>query len=215
MAVRDRMMDPVMIEEAPDKTKRAGRRRLGWVLGVLLVAFLAFGGLAWTIDAYGQVERAGPADALVVLGARVLPGGEPDDSLRCRTLKAVELYRHGLAPVLICTGGVGDNPPAESRVAAALAERSGVPGNRIELEEHSTSTRENAEYAARICRERGWRKVVVVSDPYHLFRARRAFEREGLTALTSPALDCRRNRSTRERVIWTLRETVLVLRDWF
>ena len=82
-----------MTKEA--KAKRARRRRVVWVLGLLLVGLLAFGGLAWTIDAYGQVERAGPAEALVVLGARVLPGGEPDDSLRCRTLKAVCAGRAG------------------------------------------------------------------------------------------------------------------------
>jgi uncharacterized SAM-binding protein YcdF (DUF218 family) len=185
------------------------------LLGVIAIGAALFLALAWQIDAYGQVDRAATADALVVLGARVLPGGEPDDSLRARTLKAVELYRQGIASTLICTGGVGDNPPAESRVAADLAIRSGVPAEKIQLEEHSTSTRENAEYAARICREQGWKKVVVVSDPYHLFRARRAFEREGLTVLTSPALDCRRNRNPRERVLWTLRETVLVLRDYF
>jgi uncharacterized SAM-binding protein YcdF (DUF218 family) len=186
---------------------------VGICLGVIAVACAALLGLAWRIDSYGQVEGAVPADALVVLGARVLPGGEPDDSLRVRTLKAVRLYQEGIAPYVICTGGVGDNPPAESRVAADLAITCGVPAEKVLLEEHSTSTRENAEYAARICRERGWKRVVVVSDPYHLYRARRAFEREGLTVSTSPARACRRNRSPRLRVFWTLRETLLVLRE--
>lgn len=178
------------------------------VVGALLA-------LAFRIDAYGQVDRAEKADAIVVLGARVLPSGEAEDSLRSRTLRAAELYRAGIAPVVICTGGVGDHPPAEAQVAAALAEKNGVPAKDLLLEEHSTSTRENAEYAARICRERGWKRVVVVSDPYHLYRARNDFERVGLTVSVSPALNCRRNRVLSERVWWTLRETAAVLRDVF
>jgi uncharacterized SAM-binding protein YcdF (DUF218 family) len=179
------------------------------VLGGLLLA------LAIRVDTYGQVDRAEEADAMVVLGARVLPSGEAGDSLRSRTLRAVDLYRQGLAPVIIFTGGVGDNPPAEARVAAELAAQNGVPEKDRLLEEHSTSTRENAEYAARICREHGWKRVVVVSDPYHLFRAQREFERAGLVAYTSPALACRRNRVLSERVWWTLRETAVVIRDAF
>jgi len=195
-----------------DRRRIARRTVLLAAVGTVILGLLA---LALRIDSYGQVDRAQKADAIVVLGARVLPDGEPADSLRTRTLQAVKLYRDGIAPAIICTGGVGDNPPAEAKVSAALAARNGVPQEDLVLEEHSTSTRENAEYAARICRERGWKRVVVVSDPYHLLRAGREFERAGLVPYTSPALDCRRNRVPSERIWWTLRETALIIRDSF
>lgn len=208
----DREGNPEVSGAKGDRRKVTRRIAILAATGTVIAALLA---LALRIDSYGQVDRAEKADAIVVLGARVLPNGEPADSLRTRTLQAAKLYRDGIAPVIICTGGVGDNPPAESKVSAALAAQNGVPQQDLILEEHSTSTRENAEYAARICRERGWKRVVVVSDPYHLLRASREFERAGLVPYTSPALDCRRNRVISERIWWTLRETALVIRDSF
>ena len=161
------------------------------------------------LDAYGQYDRTQPAQAIVVLGARVDENGLPGTSLRARTLHAVQLYHQGLAPKIICTGGVGTNPPAEAKAAALLALRHGVPAADVLLEDESTSTWENVSNTARICRAHGWTKVIVVSDPYHLWRARRNFETMGLMAYPSPTL----NRQPLLRLHMTAREAILVLRD--
>src|SRR6185503_13743198 len=78
-----------------------------------LVGVLTCGvfGLAWRVDRFGQRERAAPADALVVLGARVMPGGVPSGALLARVEKAVELYQRGLAPRLVFSGGIGVHAP--------------------------------------------------------------------------------------------------------
>lgn len=68
-------------------------------------------------------------------------------------------------------------------------------------------------YAAEICRAHGWRQVIVVSDPYHLWRARYLFDRQGITAFPSPARDCVRNRKLSLRVRWTLREALAVMHE--
>jgi uncharacterized SAM-binding protein YcdF (DUF218 family) len=168
-------------------------------------------GLAWVVDRFGQRERAVSADAVVVLGARVLAGGVPSGALRARTEKAVELYQRGLAPRLVFSGGVGVHPPSEARVMLALATRLGVPAEACVLEEQSHSTEENARFASRLLRELGARRVVVVSDPYHLLRARQYFRLNGLDVATSPALDTERNLDAVERFYWTVREAVALL----
>nr|WP_211193771.1 YdcF family protein [Pyxidicoccus fallax] len=174
---------------------------------------LTFGvfGLAFVVDRFGQRERVEAADAVVVLGARVLPGGVPSGALRARTEKAVELYRRGLAPRLVFSGGVGVNPPSEARVMLALATRLGVPAEACVLEEESHSTEENARFAAKLLREAGARRVVVVSDPYHLLRARQYFRLNGLDVGTSPALETERNLNAVDRFYWTVREAVALL----
>jgi uncharacterized SAM-binding protein YcdF (DUF218 family) len=177
--------------------------------GLSVVLLGGFGVLMLYLDTYGQHERAQSAQAIVVLGARVVTPGVPGLSLRARTLKAVEHYRKELAPKIICTGGVGDFPPAEAQAAAALAIRGGVPARDILLEDTSTHTVENARNTARICAAHGWRRVIVVSDPYHLWRARRDFEAVGLTAFPSPAS----NRDSSQRLSATAREALCVLRD--
>lgn len=201
-------------EQSSSPTLRRRQRIRRTVFASLLgLAALVFTALAIAIDRYGRIDRARPAQAIIVLGCRVEPDGTAGDSLRARTLHAVSLYERGYAPALIFTGGVGKYPPAESIVAAELAEERSVPAAAIFREERSTNTSENARYAAEICRTEGWTRVIVVSDPYHLFRARRNFERVGLTVYTSPAVNCRRHRNPLYRAWWTAREAVAVTRD--
>lgn len=183
------------------------------LLAVALFFLLAFLGMTAYIDAYGQIERARPAPVIVVLGASVTEQGVPGDSLRARTLHAVELYRRGFAHKILCTGGIGKYPPAEARAAADLARRKGVPASDLVLEDRSTNTEENARNTAQICRAHGWDRVIAVSDPYHLWRVQRDFRQVGLACYPSPALNCRRNRHWGLRFLWTARETLAVLRD--
>jgi uncharacterized SAM-binding protein YcdF (DUF218 family) len=191
------------------------RRRRRWRILLIITAipvliFLLIGVL---LDYFGQIERAQPAAAIVVLGARVLQDGSPGDSLRARTLKAVALYDRGLSERFIFTGGIGDHGDAESIVESRLAMAHGVPQRAIFREETSKTTRQNIHNAALICRQQGWREVIVVSDPYHLWRARYLFAHEGITAYPSPAINCLRNRNKLLRIVWTARETLAVIHE--
>ncbi len=143
----------------------------------MVVTLSALGYLAtaaW-LDRRGLRDAPDEAfDAIVVCGCRVLPNGLASRSLARRARYAAELYRRGLAPTLILTGGVGDHPPSEARAAAVIAREEGVPDEAIVLEERSTSTEENALEAARLVDAR---RVLVVTDAYHVFRAERVFRR--------------------------------------
>lgn len=178
-----------------------------------LVGVLTCGvfGLAWRVDRFGQRERAAPADALVVLGARVLPGGVPSGALMARVEKAVALYQQGLAPRLLFSGGVGVNPPSEAQVMRALAVQLGVPHEACLLEEQSHSTEQNARFSAELLRAQGIQRLVVVSDPYHLLRARQYFRLQGFEVATSPALLTERNLDVVDRFYWTVREALALL----
>jgi len=168
-------------------------------------------GLAFVVDRFGQRERVAPADAVVVLGARVLEGGVPSATLRARTEKAVELYHQGVAPRLVFSGGVGVYPPSEASVMLAVATALGVPADVCSLEEGSHSTEDNARLTAGVLRRLGARRVVVVSDPYHLLRARQYFRLQGFEVATSPALRAERNLNALDRAYWTVREAVALL----
>jgi len=168
-------------------------------------------GLAIGVDRFGQMERARPASAIVVLGARVLEGGVPSDSLRARVEKAVELYRRGFATRVLFSGGVGKHSPAEAMVARSLAVALGVPESACLVEADSHSTAENARFSARLLRQHGLADAVLVSDPYHLLRARQYFRREGIQVHPSPALSSGRNLRGSERLYWTLREAFALL----
>lgn len=113
-------------------------------------------------------------NAIIVPGCRVLPNGRPSIALALRVRRAVELYRSGFAPLLVLTGGIGDTGFQESEVAADFARALGVPSTALRLEGQSTSTEENARFAADISRAS---RVLLVTDAYHVFRTERVFAR--------------------------------------
>jgi len=155
----------------PRRPARRWRRYLWYALIPFGATTLAASGL----DLYGQrAVPVGTYDAIVVAGCRVTPEGLPSEPLIRRTEEAVTLWQRGVAPKIVFTGGVGDNPPAEAVAAAIHARAMGVPEDAIVIEDRSTSTEENASETARLT---GARRVLVVTDNYHVFRARRVFAR--------------------------------------
>jgi uncharacterized SAM-binding protein YcdF (DUF218 family) len=84
-------------------------------------------------------------------------------------LAAVELWKKGHAPLLVLTGGRGLHPPPESHAAAALAREHGVPDSALRIEDRSSNTVENAEFSHELL---GDKRVLVVSDAYHVFRCK-------------------------------------------
>lgn len=163
--------------------KTARRLAARFVLTLLLLWPL---GLA-LLDAYGLPDRAQPAQAIVILGSRVLPGGQPGPALTRRTQHAVALYQRGLAPLIICSGGLGDHAPTEAEAACGLAAALGVPAQALLREDRAASTEENALYTAALGRAHGFDTVIVVSDGYHLYRAELLFRAAGLHPYPSPA----------------------------
>lgn len=131
-----------------------------------------------------DVDRA---DAIVVLGGGLYPNATLTASSLERTLYAVDLYRRGLAPRILFSGGVtGEAPRPEAEVMAELARTVGVPADALLVEGVSGTTYENAVEVKKILRELGFRRALLVSDATHLYRAQLAFERQGVLVLPAP-----------------------------
>ena len=105
-----------------------------------------------------------------MLGCRLAAEGRPSERLRRRVARAVELYRGGGAPLLVLSGG-GAGPVSEASIMHEMALAAGVPEAALLCEPHSRNTVENAVNTARLLRERGLTRVILVSDRTHLPRA--------------------------------------------
>lgn len=159
------------------------------MLALTLTAILVVGVLSWQINQLGSQERAEPADAIVILGARVEPDGSPSSDLLSRTYHAMDLYNAGLAPAVICAGGAGGDPLAAGAVACRFAvQELGLPAERalVIQDGDAWTTADEAQAVAGLMRSQGWQSAIVVSHPLHLYRARWLFQRQGLDVLTSP-----------------------------
>ena len=165
-------------------------RGLGLILfAMTLTAVTVVGVLAWQINRLGSQDHAEPADAIVILGARVDPDGTASSDLMSRTYHAMDLYQAGMAPVVICAGGVGGDRLAAGAVACRFAEQElGLPADRalVAQEADAWTTADEATVVADLMRAHGWRSAILVSHPLHLYRARWLFGREGVDATTSP-----------------------------
>lgn len=157
------------------------------IAGVLLLAgLLGFMLLVWQVDRLGGRDDARPADAIVVLGARVEPDGTPGSDLTSRILHALDLWRLGYASQIICSGGFKNEPLSAASVCRRFAVEWGVPANQVWLADGTQNTVEDAQATAQVMAAHGWKTAVLVSHPLHLYRARWLFQRAGLEALTSP-----------------------------
>jgi len=177
---------------------------------VSLSAIALFLKLCFDIDRQGRVDRAQPADAIVVLGAQVLPNGQAGPDLEARTAHAVGLYQAGLAP-RACTGGVKGERSAAAAVAGNLASSLGVPQEAIFLADGSWKTQEDAVQTAAVMAQHGWQTAIVVSHPLHVYRAKLFFEREGIVAYTSPTTTDVDGIAQPWRTYYTVREGAGVL----
>ena len=169
-------------------------------IGIAVISVLVI------IDQYGYVDQTQPADVIIVLGAQVRGDGQPGLSLARRAAHAASLYQQGYADFVLCSGGVGDNPPSEARAACGRVLELGVPPEAIVYEENASSTEENAAFSAQIMRARGWRSAILATDGFHLFRAAWMFQRTGLTVYPSPAQITAGPMDTVERLGRELRE---------
>ena len=185
---------------------------LGGLAGGLSVV-LALVGLYQAVDRQAERDETRPADVIIVLGSQVRADGEPSNSLRSRTLRGIQLYQEGYAPQLFLTGGVGRFPPAEAQVMRRLALQAGVPDGALVLDETATSTQESIETVARLARERGWRTALIVSDPFHIYRARQMARDAGLDAYGAPAYQSHLYTIDRLRRYYTARESFALL--WY
>jgi uncharacterized SAM-binding protein YcdF (DUF218 family) len=106
---------------------------------------------------------------------------------------ALALYRAGVAPVLLLSGG--GEPVPEAAVMRRMALAAGVPESALLVESESRSTVENAIYAAAVLAVRQATAVLLVTDRYHAFRARVLFHLAGLNvrAVHTASLPWRRH----------------------
>ena len=154
--------------------------------GVVFLRRASAAVLACFVAASGAITYAGlqdhvePADAIVVLGNTVRPDGTPSARLQARLDTAAEVWRRHVAPLVIVSGGVGSEGQDEAAAMARALRAEGVPGDAIVEDASGADTAATAADVAAIARERRLRSVIVVSQYFHLPRARLALARAGL-----------------------------------
>ena len=182
----------------------------------LLFLTLAGGFLLFLGTTGVQIVRAAgespsrQADAIVVFGAAEY-AGRPSPVYRARLDHGFDLFKKGLAPVVITTGGAAQDPDfSEGGVGRDYLARRGIPEQSLIAETQSSDTAQSAERVANILRANGMHTCIAVSDAYHVFRIRALLEHEGVQAEVAPRPESR-PRSQWEKFVAVMREAMSYL----
>ena len=171
--------------ERPVRPLLLQRRVLLWAAGVVAILWLASLG---AVLSWGVQDDAQKADAIVVLGAAQYRG-KPSPVLRARLDHALALWRRGLAPLLVLTGGAGQGDSiSEAAAGRAYMVNLGVPDSSLLLENEGRTSSQSLRAAVDLLRARRLATAIVVSDPFHMLRLEILARRYGLDPFTSPAL---------------------------
>lgn len=159
-------------------------RGLAVVGGVCLLLWL--GWVTVQIRAQSTVDEAQAADVIVVMGAAEYRG-KPSPVLKARLDHGLGLYNRKLAPWIVTTGGAGGDPVfTEGTVGRNYLIGKGVPSESIILEDEGGTTVHSTVAVAEIMSRMGLESCILVSDGYHIFRAKKMLESRGLRVYGSP-----------------------------
>jgi len=152
-------------------------------LGLLVVLVTFTPVTAWYARALSCEWTDGRGEVLIALGAGTLDGSTLDAGSYWRSVYTLLMWK-GRGYGRIVVAGGGDVGP----LMRDFLVTHGVEAAAIQVEGASRSTRENAVNVTRLLAGTPGRKVLLTSD-YHMFRARRAFEKAGLHVITEPYPD--------------------------
>ena len=151
---------------------------------ILAGALVGAAALSWVVY---QEAHAGDelqkSDVIIVLGARVRPDGTLSNSLEYRMQTALAAYEAGYADrFIVCGAQGGDEPCTEASAMKAYLTARGVPEASVFTDDQSFNTRQNIDHAKAIMDEQGFSTAIVVTNAYHVARAKALLmQRDSLT----------------------------------
>lgn len=170
--------------------KNRGIKKAKKILIALLVAVLLIGLCVLGVNIFVKssvsdkivtVEKAKDmnADCIIVLGAGLRPDGKPTWMLEDRINVGDELYKNHAAPKIIMSGDHGRESYDEVNAMKKYAKSEGVPSKDIFMDHAGFETYDTMYRARDVF---GAKKVIIVTQKYHLYRAMYAAKKLGLDA---------------------------------
>ena len=162
--------------------------RLGiWGAGLAFLLVLAFYvvTVAYVFN-YEEAVALPKADAIVVLGGNTSRNGALYGSTATRVATGIKLYKAGVAPLIVMTGG------GEPRMGDDMAEeaiRAGIPKESVLIENRSESTVQNALFTSNLTELTPETSVLIVTHRYHLLRSWASFRWAGFKDVSYYAAD--------------------------
>ncbi len=159
---------------------------------IVLVCLGLLGGIAlyginsWVVNSTAdriliseEAAQLSDIDCILVLGCGVWDDGQPSHMLEDRLKRSIELYQLGAAPKLLMSGAHGRVEYDEVNVMKQFAMDAGIPSADIFMDHAGFSTYESLYRARDVF---GAKRILIISQEYHLYRALNIADSLGLEA---------------------------------
>ena len=157
----------------------------------VLVGIFGFLMLFGLVVSGGHDQVDGQPEVMLILGCQVKPWG-PSVLLQDRLNTALDYLKEAPEMLIVVSGGQGpDEPMTEAQAMAEYLIEHGVSQGRIFQEEQSHNTAQNFRYSGQLLKEEGYdlaeTEILVVSNGFHLTRARMLADRMGFEEISTLA----------------------------
>ena len=155
------------------------------IIFVIILAIIIFGiNLYVTMSVSKQIikesdyKKLSDIDCIIILGAGIW-GDSPSPMLEDRLLEGIDLYQKNVSNKIIMSGDHGKKEYDEVNIMKEFAIEKGIPSENIFMDHAGFSTYESIYRAKEIFEAK---KVVIITQKYHLFRALYIAEQLGIEA---------------------------------
>ena len=173
-----------------NRPRKTARKWLVGLLAIILICVLVFTGLLGCVLTGDRDRVSGDPQIMIILGCQVMPSGRPSMLLQDRLEEALNyLESHPDMTVMVSGSMAGTEPITEASCMAEYLIANGVPEENIIQEDESHNTWQNLQFCAELLSELGYDTtvdMVVVSNGFHLTRARMLWGRLWGTMITCP-----------------------------
>jgi vancomycin permeability regulator SanA len=163
--------------------KKIRVKRVGLIVLTSAVGLFLLGTAGIVLD--GLNDELGKADLALVLGNKVEPDGQPSSRLRARLDRALDLYQAGYFPTVVVSGGKSKEGHDEATTMRDYLVTRGVPSQHIILDSAGINTFASAKNTAALMEQQKLRSVMVISQYFHITRAKLALRRFNIVNLYS------------------------------
>lgn len=149
-----------------------------------------------------ELKKQDKIDAIVVLGGGSIGGVQDFDGVgqvpggsANRLLAGVRLHKAIKKPIILSGGTVFAHTGCEADIEHRVLKACGIKEKYIFKEAKSRNTVENARFTHKLCNEKGFKRVLLVTSAFHMPRSVEIFKREGMDVIPYPT-DYRTDKET-------------------
>lgn len=128
----------------------------------------------------GLHDERNHSDVAVVMGTGLREDGQASPRLLARIEAGYEVWKEGLAPVIVVSGASYYNGWNEAAVMRDRLVEMGIPLNAIIADSNGNTSYDTARNVSALMRANGWTSATIVSQYFHITRTAYAFKRFGV-----------------------------------